>query len=200
MDRRNSIKIFTLLAICLNTFGQFPVVDKVHPVTGELFDGVILGKIEKIKKLKKKNSYLQRHVTFYNIDNTEKPFDGLTIFQEECHDSTNRFANWAVEQTRSRTIESGISFDLLGIELSVGGDISTEISFSFERWIQATLNIKAVHKPMISYDVWQGQTYIAKYNPTKDELLLEQDPISDFYMDLINPVFFVERTVLETCN
>lgn len=179
---------------------EFPQIDAVHPYSGQEYDSVMLGEIKRVDRRNPKKSHLKRLVTFYNIHEREIQVDGVPSVKEDCHDSSNRFFSWAISKSKSRTIESSFSFEALGLEISFGGDVAKEISIGFERWIQATAGMRAIHTPMLGFSEWEGVTFEVKYYPHDERVDWSDEAKSDFFIDLVNPVVYVQRDILEVCE
>ncbi len=179
---------------------EFPEIEPIHPISGESYDYILGGKEKLVKRRNPEKTFIRKYVTLYNVRSNESIIDGIPWVQEDCHDESDRFAVWAISRTITRAVDSSLSFEVLGLELSFGGEVSKEISLSFERWIQASANIQAIHRPKLAYKEWIGKTYEVRYYPYDERIEWEEEAKSDFFMDLVDPIFFVEREIIDECE
>lgn len=139
-----------------------------------------------------------RYHTHYNIKIKEESVPGMPWVEEDCHDESDRFFNWAKSVVFSKQYSGSVGFSLLGFDLSVGADIGHETEISFERWIQATRGLRARHQLIKRFEVWEGVTYRETFWDN-GEVTMSKQP-TPFKLSYVNPGLVVKREILERCE
>lgn len=193
--------IYSLSLLINNSFANFTIKDSPaleNPFTGEVYENILIGPQKKV--LLKRNQ-IKRYITLYNEEQIIEDLD-VPWIEEDCHDASDRFFNWSNNISIIRNYSGGIDYELLGLSISAGFDLSKEISIGYERWVQAIRGIKARH-------------YLKKQSITKLGIILIQ--VKDintqktwfvknrrfpkpFSIDNQSPGLFVEREVLSYCD
>jgi hypothetical protein len=144
----------------------------------------------------RKSTY--RYVTEYEVKKIRKPLWGYPWIEEDCHDTGNRFANWAQTITYEVSYGGGLNFSLLGFfEVDLGGERSRSIEYTFQRWVTPTEGIRARHRLMENYETWEGTTYLEIQTPHGTQ---RTDRTFPFFLDRLNYGISVEREILEVCT
>jgi hypothetical protein len=139
-----------------------------------------------------------RYITDYEVKTTQRPYKGVPWIQQDCHDDGQRFANWSRIISYSITYSGGLSFELLGIDLELGGERGQTIEVGFERWIHARAGIKAKHILYEEFENWEGTTRVEfRDNAGVVSLGTKTYP---FKLDHMNYGLFVKREILEVCG
>ena len=172
---------------------EFAQVDKINPFTGDEYQEVRIGEVYKTR------NHLNRAITLYNTRQVQERLHNAPSIQEECHEHGDRFANWSYSRTIERTINAGLGFGLLGIDFATEGSLAKSFDFTVERWVIATLDVRAVHTPYMQYKVHEGVTYIQQVNTKNNKTYNKKIKKDKFYMDYIEPKIYVERKILGDC-
>lgn len=138
-----------------------------------------------------------RYVTEYQVKKTERPFKGVPWIQEDCHDDGDRFANWSRTMAYEITYSGGVSFELLGVGLELGGERTQSVELAFERWIHATRGIRAKHVLFESFEDWEGLTRV-EFLTASGEIVPGKKKYP-FRLSHMNYGLFVKRDILEVC-
>lgn len=192
------MKVLILLLFSAVSYAQdFQSPDLTNPFNGEEFSKVEVSDSYYFRRFR--TEYYYRYVTLYNTRTEDKEFQEIPRVLEECFEASDRYAVWIIEREVQRTIQSSFGFNVLGIDLGLGGEVSRTFNFTFERFIQAQAGVRAIHIPLMRYDVHEGITYQQRYYPSSGKTQNIQLKNETFYVDMINPMFVAHREVLERC-
>lgn len=193
------MKSLLIFLITLPVLAQeFAEPSLVSPFSGEEYEQMIVS--ETYYNGRFRNNHYYRYITLYNVAVEREEMQDVPRIMEYCHESGNRVANWAVRRSYSRDISSSFGFNVLGIDVGLGADVSRRFEFSFQRWIQAVAGVKAVHIPVMSYEVLEGVTYMQTYYPNTGNTVNTRLNKEKFFVNYVNPMFEIEREVLVECE
>lgn len=196
---KTSLFLCFLVLLPISTFAsEFPEATLTHPFSKKTYQNIKYG--EPYRGRSWRYRYLNRVVTVYNIEEREERLKDAPSFHENCHDLGDRFANWQYSKTFSRSISTGVDFELLGFGLSVGGDLSQDFEVSFQRWVIATEGIEAIHTPFMRYQVYKGESFIQTINLTTGEFYASPLERDNFFVTHVDPFIIVKRKVLQKCE
>ena len=159
------------------------------------YDKHIWGPIKENRITKKHYRYL----TSYNVYEKVRPYGNFPYIEEDCHNESDRFFNWTETISYTITYSGQIGFELLGIDLELGGERSKQVEFGFEKWVQATKGIRARHYLMARSEDWIGIVNRAEYDKTSKEWKLDTKS-SKFKLTDQNMGLFVKREIVEICS
>lgn len=139
-----------------------------------------------------------RYVTEYTVKKVKVPLVDFPWIEEDCHDTGNRFANWVKSISYEIRYGGALNFSLLGfLEIDLGGDRSRTVEFTFQRWVTPTEGLRARHRLMENYEIWEGLTYIETQTAKGIQRSSEPYP---FLLEKANYGISVDREVLEICS
>lgn len=173
-------------------------IKKENPFNGVQYEHIKIGPIKHIKRFGK--NYLVRYVTVYNKKTVDEPIENIPRFEENCHDQGDRVASWSFTRSYSRSVESGVSLNLLGmVDIQLGADISRSFDISITRWIQTQLGVQALHTAILTSEKLEGMSYKQIYYIKSGEVVNEPLVNDQFVVDRINPIFRVVREITGDC-
>lgn len=185
--------------------GSSPMTSNVRaydPINRKRYQKTILGPVKTNRNIFKRDYTHYRYVTVYNISKKMERLAYLPFFHEDCFDDNYRMASWEESKTFSVRLDSSIGVKGLGLSASVGASITSGVSFSTRRSIQATKGIEARHYPYKVSESYNGVTYIQTYNSkTRGYGYLKgnQYPMR-FGLNNQNLGLRVKREIIRTCS
>ncbi len=135
-----------------------------------------------------------RFITTYKVikSKSRAPFP---IFREECHDDSWRFGSFNKKITTKVNVTTSLNIKVIGLSVEAG----VEYSIEFDRGVRATYGVVADHVPYIYSEIWEGVTQIQTFN-VKTGAVRTLNLKYPFRAENINPIFVVERKVLQVFN
>lgn len=197
------IKVFVyIILISFNSLAGFPsdveVSNRSPFDSGQSYEFVKIG-IEKTVKTRRKD-YSYRYITLYDKESYVEDISEVPSLEEYCHEQGDRVASWSFVRSYERSISIGVDLSLLGIQLSGGSGVSKTFEVEVTRWIQAVLNISALHTAQFQFQRLEGIIYKQVFYPQTGEVRNVRLKRNRFFVNRLNPVFKIKRDILQECN